>query len=131
MADRNTASKDTERLPVKLAASAAAEMGHMAAANAAGFGVPASDAAGLTVVGVFDETVTNSGANGAVTATARRGKAYLFGNDGTNPVTQADLGKNVFVKNSATVCVTAGATNDIVAGKFLGFEGTQCWVEIG
>jgi len=131
MTDRNTANKDTELLPVKLAAATTAEAGHLAAVNAAGFAVPASDAAGLTVVGVFEETVTNSGANGDVTTTVRRQKAFLLGNDATNPVPQASLGKDVFVKTSTTVCVTAGATNDIVAGTFLGFEGTQCWVAIG
>ena len=131
MADRNTAYKGTGLLSLKLAASTTAEGGHMGAVNAAGFSVPATDTAGLTVMGVYDDTVINEGANGAKSVNVDRRKAFLLSNDSTNPVTQADFGKNVFVKDSTTVCGTAGATNDIVAGKFMGFDGTQCWVEIG
>jgi hypothetical protein len=116
--------------------------GILVALNASGFMVPAADTAGLRVCGVSDQLADNSsGANGDILCQFRRqgpqNSQFLFTNDATNPVLQADLGKIVYVKDDHTVCVAAGSTNLVKAGRFAGFGGdpdgsdnTKCWIEI-
>ncbi len=130
MADRNTARKDGELIGYKVAASTLIETGKLAALNAAGYLVPASDAAGLKVVGMSEETIDNtSGADGEKTALVRRKKAFLFANDGTNPVAQAHLFTDVYVNDASTVD-SDGGVNNIVAGKCVDLESEGVWVEI-
>ena len=130
MGDRNTPRKDGILIGIKVAASTSIEAGKLLAVNAAGYGVPASDAAGLKVGGVTQEAVDNStGGNGDKTVEVMRKKAFLLANDTTNAVTQAHVLTNVFVKDAATVD-SDGGTNNIVAGKCLGVESGGVWVEI-
>ena len=130
MGDRNTPRKDGILIGIKVAASTSIEAGKLLAVNAAGYGVPASDAAGLKVVGVTQEAVDNSaGANGDKIVEVMRKKAFLLANDGTNAVAQAHVLTNVYVKDAATVD-SDGGTNSIVAGKCLGIESGGVWVEI-
>ena len=130
MGDRNTARKDGILIGIKVAASTSIEAGKLLAVNAAGYGVPASDAAGLKVVGVTQEAVDNSaGANGDKIVEVMRKKVFLLANDSTNAVAQAHVLTNVYVKDAATVD-SAGGTNSIVAGKCLGIESGGVWVEI-
>lgn len=130
MADRMTAKKDGELIGLKIAASTLIETGKLVALNSAGFAVHASDAAGLKVAGVAEETIDNSlGANGDKTVLVRRKKAFLLLNSGTNAVAQAHVFTNVYVKDAYTVS-SSGGTNSIVAGKCLGLETDGVWVEI-
>lgn len=131
MVERNTHIKDGELLGLLIAASTTIEAGNVVAVNAAGYAVEASDAAGITVIGVADETVDNSaGANGAKTVKVRRKKAFKLANSGTAAVTQASVGSNVYVEDSVTVAIASGPLNDIVAGKCLGVESDGVWVYI-
>jgi hypothetical protein len=129
MADRNTLKKDGELIAVPVAASTVIEAGKMAAANADGHAVEASDTAGITVLGKADQRMDNSaGSNGDVDVLVERKKAFLFKNSATNPVTAAKIGKTVYVEDDETV--SADTVNDIPAGKCLGLEGSSVWVEI-
>ncbi|MBL4901102.1 MAG: hypothetical protein JKY62_00430 [Desulfocapsa sp.] len=129
-ADRNTPHKDGELLVVGVAATAIVFAGGMAAANAAGFITPAADAAGLTVMGMAEEQVDNSaGADGDLSVAIRRKKTFIFKNSGSNAVTVALHGKNVYVEDDETVS-SAGGTNSIVAGKCLGIVTQGVLVEI-
>lgn len=102
------------------------EFGNLLARNASGHLVHAADTAGLVVCGVCEQTVDNSaGAAGAVNGQYVTGETYWFGNDGTNPVTAAELGKNVYIKTSASVCAAAGSTNSIVAGVAMELSATR------
>ncbi|MDH3998235.1 MAG: hypothetical protein OET90_05295 [Desulfuromonadales bacterium] len=131
MSDRNTACKDGLLMPFQIAAASLIEAGKLVAVNASGYLVAASDSAGLLVVGLADETVDNSsGADGEASANIRRNKAFKFGNDSGNPVTQAEVGDNVLVADDASVTVAAGSTNSIVAGKCLGVDSDGVWVWI-
>lgn len=130
MAERNTPHVDGELLSVDVAASTKVEAGNLAALDADGYLVPAADTVGLTVIGVADETQDNSdGADGDLSCKVRRKKAFLFENSATNAVTQALVGKNVYVEDSVTVCTDA-ATNDIVAGKCLSVSDEGVLVEV-
>ena len=128
--DRNTPHSDGELFAVGVAASTMVEAGHLVAANGDGYLVPAADTAGLTVLGMSEETKDNTaGAAGAMVCLVRRKRAFLMDNSAANPVTQALVGKSVYVENSVTVC-TGAAANDIVAGKCLAVSAQGVLVEV-
>lgn len=113
--DMRIEARSTERLiALAVAADAVIFLGAMVAVNAAGFAVPAEDTAGLKVIGVAQRQIDNTGgADGAVRVEVQKG---VFGleNSETNAVTQAQVGREVFVEDDGTVASTA--TNSIVAG---------------
>jgi hypothetical protein len=80
-----------------------------------GYAVPATAAAGLRVVGRFGETVDNTGgAAGAKTVTIlfhRQIECLKMNNDSGTPVTQADFGGVVYIKDNDTVTASASATS--------------------
>lgn len=126
MADRNTSWGSGTKNRVPIAAATTVYYGHMVARNATGYLIPAADFPGIKVCGMCSEPEDNaSGADGAKYAMVKGELACWFVNDGTNPVTLADLGKFVYVKDSETVCVAAGATNNIVAGKALELDSVK------
>lgn len=129
MSDRNTPYKDGELISFKMNASTTIEAGKMVAVDSDGYAIPAADTASTIVVGVADETVANTGADGAKSVLVRRGKLFKLANHST-PVTQASVGSNVVVVDAATVGLAATMTNDIVAGKCFGVETDGVWVLI-
>ncbi len=130
MADRKTPWKDGELIVLGVAASTSIEAGKMVAKNSAGYAVEAADAANLVVMGRADEAVDNSGgSNGAETVEVRRKKVFKYDNSGTNAVTVAHIGGNVYVEDDETVD-SDGGTNNIVAGKCIGVDSDGVWVEI-
>ena len=132
MAERNTAHKDGELVPLKVAASTTIEAGKMVSVNSSGYAIEAADTASTVVMGVADETVNNaSGANGDKTVNVRRKRAFKMDNSSTAAVTQASVGSNVYVEDDETVALASGPTNDIVAGVCLGVETDGVWVHIG
>lgn len=132
MAERNTFKRDGLLIGLLVAAATLIEAGKIVAVNAAGYLVEASDAAGIIVVGIADQTIDNSaGANGDLTAVVKRGELYLLANSATNPVTQADVGSNVYIEDDETVAVAAGPVNDIVCGKCLAVGADGVWTLIG
>lgn len=124
MAERDTKMQDGELISVPVAASTKVEKGKMAAVNSNGYAVEASDAAGLKVLGRFEETVDNTGGNGALWVRVRRKRSFWWTNDPTNPITQAQMYGSAIVKSDESVCTAAGATNDIVAGIVLQLDTT-------
>lgn len=89
--------------------------GELVAINAAGTVVPASDTAGLTVVGIADRVE-----DGMVEV---RCGIIGIANDGTAPVTRAMRAAAVYIKDANTVA--ADATNKIPAGICVDvYEGT-------
>lgn len=130
MADRNTPWKDGEIIVLDVAGSTLIEAGHMVAVNASGYAVPAADAANLVVLGVAEESVDNSGgAAGEKQVQIRRQKTFGLENDSTSPVEKAQIGREVYVKDSVTVSASGG-TNSIVAGKCLFLEDGLVYIEI-
>ena len=84
--------------------------GALAAQNADGKAVPASDAAGLVVLGRAE-----TGANAGFGVVIRKG-AYLYNNsEGSEALTAADIGKECFVVDDNTVG-KVGGTNKVKAG---------------
>lgn len=128
--DRNTLMQDGELIPVPLAANAKVFAGGIAVANASGYGAPGSVATTHTYLGRFNEAVDNTGgANGAKSALVRRGKAFKWKNSSGDPVTQASLGKTVYIEDDETVSATDGTGTQSAAGKMILLESDGVWVE--
>ncbi len=129
MADRKTPMRDGRMIVIGVAAATLIEAGKLVAVSAAGYAVPAADTAGLKVMGRAAERVDNTaGAAGDLSVEIDRQAAFLLKISTTSPVAQADIGSNVMVEDAATVA--KDTTNDIVAGKLLGFESGGAWVEV-
>lgn len=126
-ADRNTPFKDGELIVVPVATNKTIFAGSLVAADANGYATPGATAATLSVLGRAEETVVNSGANGAKTVTVRRKKAFKWKNSGTDAVVQADLGKTCYIEDDQTVCHTV--TGKSIAGKVIGIDTDGIWVE--
>lgn len=129
-ADRKTRSKTTGRsFTGDVAATTVIYKGAMVARNAAGYIVPASDTANLTVVGVAMEKVDNSaGANGAKTVNIETG-VFEFGNAG-GAIVQASKHTACYVSDDNSVTTAAVAASDIKAGTVDAFTTTTVWVRI-
>jgi len=94
-----------------------------------GYAVPAEKAANLIAAGRAEETITNSGADGAATITVTRG-AFIFDNTATaaNKLGAAHVLKPCYIEDDHTV--TALATGSSIAGLVVGFEDGGVAVEI-
>ncbi|TAN59652.1 hypothetical protein EPN18_10140 [bacterium] len=101
--------------------------GSIGAVNAAGYAVPASDTAGLRVVGRVDSRVDNTGgADGALTVVMREG-VFKFAGSG---LTSADVGKQCYVVDDQTISVSS-TVNNVFAGTIIAVDGaTEAWVEM-
>ena len=102
--------------------------GGIAAKNAAGFLVPATDAIGVTVVGIFEETVDNSaGANGDLSATYVTGVEAELEN-AAGAVVQA--AQKCYVVDDQSVMTAAVAVKDASVGTVAAFTAAKVWVYI-
>lgn len=112
---------------VRLTAAGTIYAGGLVCANASGAAVAAADTAGLKIIGIAEQTVASG-----ETVVVRRG-VFPLENDTNAPVTAASIGKLVYVLDDQTVTLASGATNDVVAGLFLGFEAAtgECLVAVG
>lgn len=130
IADRNTAMKDGELVPVPVAAAVRIYAGSLVAANATGYATPGATATTLTYLGRAEERVDNTaGADGAKTVLVRRGKAFRFANLGADPVTQASLGKACYIVDDQTVAATSGTNTRSAAGIVVGVDADGVWVQ--
>lgn len=99
--------------------------GAIVQANASGLAVNATDAAGVTVLGIAAETIS-SGTGGNDWIAVECDAAWLFA---ASSITQAMVNTDMCVVDNNTVDDAAGPTNDIVVGKLLEFVTTTLgWV---
>jgi hypothetical protein len=125
---RDTPMRSGELVAVGVASNTVIYAGSMVAVDAAGYAVPASDTAGLKVLGRAQSTIDNSGTAGAgaLTLVVRRG-VFSWVNGDT--FTVADIGTLAFVEDYATVQKAASATHDIIAGLILDVDDDGVWVD--
>ncbi len=116
-----TQPRDTiERVPSarRFVAGATIYSGALVAVNAAGEAVPASDTAGLKVVGRAEHSAAEN-----ATILVRTG---CFAYDGTD-MTRADVGATAYVADDQTVS-KSGGTNSIVAGRVFDVDEDGVWI---
>ncbi len=126
-ADVDTAHRPAELLTLPVAAATKIFAGTLVARNADGRAVPASDTAGLRVVGRAEMYVDNSaGAAGDLSVVIRLG-TYRFANSVANAVDADDVGKMAVVEDDQTVAETSA--NKVCAGRILAVEAAGIWID--
>lgn len=98
---------------------------------ASGYVKPGVTATGLLAAGMFIDSVNNvAGAAGDALAQVEEG-TFLFDVASADPVTQADVGADVYIVDDETIAKTSGTNTRSVAGKLIGVENGMAWVKIG
>jgi hypothetical protein len=142
-ASRSTDNRGDEFFPVNIPVKASTKVyvGSLCAVDSSGWGVPASDTAGLIVLGRCEGTPppglagldadNSAGANGAVTMLVKRGLFKFANGTSGEALTAADIGKTCYVVDDQTVG-KVGGTNKVVAGTVMGLESaaTEVWVNV-
>jgi hypothetical protein len=107
----------------KIAASTTIYKGALVALDTDGYVTPMTHAtASLKFMGVAEETVTNDGADGDASVRVAKEGSYVIAGSGT----QADIGKEVYALDDATIQLTTGGlTNSYKVGTVLGIENTS------
>ncbi|MDV2438699.1 hypothetical protein QR665_04195 [Acinetobacter gerneri] len=127
--DRQTPRRDLGLICVAVAANAIVRAGYIAVANKTGFAVEGSKAKDITYLGIFDETIDNTGgADGDVTVMVRTHHAFLLDNDATDPVTQASIGKKCYISTAVSVSGTSATDTKSEAGIVLEINENGVWV---
>ena len=112
-----------------VAANAKCYKGGLACINATGYMVPASDAVGLTCVGVFEETVDNTGgADGALDVAYVTGVEVELVNAG-GAVVQATL--KAYAADDQSVTTTAVSVHHVLVGPVVDFDAATvtCYID--
>jgi hypothetical protein len=123
----DTPERSGQSLSVPVAAATALYAGNLAALDSAGRAVAATDAAGIRVLGRVEADADNSGgAAAAINATIKRG-VFRYANSAGSAVTQAYLGKVVFVEDCETVAITS--THKIPAGVVVEVATDGVWID--
>lgn len=87
-----------------------------------GLAIPGKVGTGLTAIGIAEESVVNSGADGAKRVVTRRGTFKFFNSADADEVTAADIGKDCFVVDDQTVAKTNGTNTRSAAGAVIDVE---------
>lgn len=130
-ADRNTVARGAILLALALLnASMAGYAGCLVVTDADGYLADATEAANVRFAGVLREGVTGGTADGDTSTTLYRGGEFKFTSAN---LTQADVGKPVFLIDNQTVCKAnhASVLNFIYVGIITEYvSATECWVDI-
>ncbi|UJR81483.1 hypothetical protein [Sandaracinus amylolyticus] len=103
--------------------------GSLIARNAGGYGIAATSAAGLEIVGVADGGGNNTGgANGAKEIKLRRGQVEGIAAP-TLDIT--DVGLDARTVDDGTVGGTADTATGLPAGRIVAYRNSKAYVEIG
>ncbi len=120
--------KPVEIVSHPVAGSTTIYKGALVGFNSSGFLVPMDHSVGsLTFAGIAQETVVNSGANGAKNAKVIKNGSGVFADAGS--ATQASAGKEVYAKTDNEVQVTTGGLiNQYKVGTIVSLEKTSLGV---
>lgn len=92
--------------------------------------IPGKTGTGLTVLGVAETTVKNTGADGAVAVPTKRG-TFDFFNLAADAIAAGDVGKTAYIVDDQTVAKTDGTGTRSAAGKIIKLEGGKVFVRVG
>lgn len=127
--DRNTPMKDGSLIVVPVAAGQKIPAGALVAASATGFATNGATATTLAYLGRAEGLADNTaGADGAISMTIRRGKAFKWANESGDPVTQTSVGRACYIVDNQTVAKTNGTNTRSQAGTVLGVDVDGVWV---
>jgi len=125
---RDTQARGGRNLGLLVGAAVTIYAGALVALEAA-YAIPGKTALGLKGLGRAKHTADNSGgANGDITVEIERG-IFLFDNEATDLITNADIGNDCYIVDDQTVAKTDGVNTRSVAGKVHEVTPTGVWVE--
>lgn len=128
-ADRQTPRRDLGLIRVPVKANIIVHAGLIAVVGSTGFAEEGKTATGLTYLGVFDETIDNTGgADGDCFVMVRNNKAFLFDNASADKVTQASVGKKCYITDAQTVSATSATNTKSEAGVVLEVTSEGVWI---
>jgi hypothetical protein len=119
-----TAGRDAKRsqgdvITVPVEAGESIYSGTLVNVDTDGYAMPGADTLNHLFVGIAADTVTNSGADGAVDVAVYTEGTFELSFSGT--ATQAVLGDPAYVFDNNTVALIASITNDVLVGKIVEF----------
>ena len=127
-ADRNTPERQGDILVIPVAAGVKIYAGSLVMVDG-GYAKPGAPSTTAVVAGRAEEFADNTGgAAGAISVKVKRG-CFFFNNSATDPITQADLLKDCYVEDDATVAKTDGTGTLIKAGQIIAVEPNGVWVD--
>ncbi|MGS1014108.1 hypothetical protein ACVCL0_09055 [Rhodanobacter sp. UC4450_H17] len=127
--ERNTQRRDGVLFSFPAAASKCLA-GTIAVLNTAGNAEMATTATGKTCVGVFDETVDNTGGSaGGVQVQVRRGVFPFANSASTDAIANTDIGATCYLVDNQTVAKTDGSSARSKAGVVRFVDSYGVWVE--
>ncbi|MES9873150.1 MAG: hypothetical protein ABW146_08565 [Candidatus Sedimenticola sp. 6PFRAG7] len=129
--DRATEQMEGELLYFPVAVGAVIYGGALVALNTEGFAQPGASAPDLTAAGMATQRVVNTGDEGELYIEVRRGRAFKFENDPSDPVSQAHLLQPCYMVDDQTVTASDGDGALSVAGQVVDVEDDGVWVFIG
>lgn len=128
-AERNTQRRDVKQFSFPAAASKCLA-GTIAVLNSSGNAEMATTATGKVAVGVFDETVDNTGGSaGGVQVAVRRGCFQFANSASTDAIANTDIGATVYLVDNQTVAKTDGTASRSKAGVVRQVDANGVWVE--
>lgn len=134
-------------IPVKVKNGYTLFIGGIVVVDLTGYGRPANGTTGMRAIGVCQGNAlgvqaptdrvaqASGGATGTVIANVAVGE-FLLNIDSSDPVTDADIMKYVYLVDDQTISRTSGGGAQSLAGRLTGLEtmfptGTGAWVQIG
>ena len=127
--DRQTPRRDLGLIRVGVKANVIVLAGHIAVVDATGYAEQGKTATDLTYLGVFDETIDNTGgADGDVSVLVRTHAAFLLDNSSADAVDQTLIGKKCYIHDASTVCKTSATNTKSECGVVLEVTTEGVWV---
>lgn len=127
--ERNTQRRDGVLFSFPAAASKCLA-GTIAVLNSAGNAEMATTATGKICVGVFDETVDNTGGSaGGVQVAVRRGCFQFANSASTDALANTDIGATVYLVDNQTVAKTSATSSRSTGGVVRSVDASGVWVE--
>lgn len=105
--------------------------GALVAITSAGVALPAAATATNITLGVAEETVVNSGADGAKSVRVRCGVFGFENSASSDLIASAQIGSTCYVVDDNTVAKTDNSAARPAAGKVVKVEGGQVFVQVG
>jgi hypothetical protein len=128
VADRATPRREGNYVVAPVATATLLYAGALLMRNAAGFITRGATATGSVGVGVADEQVNNTGANGALNVRYRTGVFQFLNSASTDLITIADIGRVCFIVTDSQVARTNGSTTRSPAGIVEAVDANGVWV---
>lgn len=120
--------RDFDDVPV--AASTTIHAGALLALDANGYATNAATSTTQKALGLAEESVANTGANGAKNVRVRFGTFKFVNSSAGDAIVQADCGSLAYIVDNQTVAKTNGSSTRSIAGRVMRVDSDGVWVRV-